>query len=133
VLNLLKRSAHEKAGPLRDAAISELRDLGRWTREVLARGIGIGVIFEHGDRQESVSPEEILDAYFHGRYLHSGNELSDLARRLDDVGLPRFTLYNVMRDLARAYYVIANVVDRVLVVPDLLDADSQVVRGAEPV
>jgi hypothetical protein len=126
VLNLLKASVNDHAGPHRQAALDEVRDLGRWTKELLTAGIGIGIIFEHGDRQQSVSTEEILEAYFHGRYLHSLNDQSDMVDRLDDLdALPRFTLYNVMRNLTRAYFVIANVIDLILAVPELLDADTQ--------
>jgi hypothetical protein len=125
VLNLLKKSAHEHGGPSRDAAISELRDLGSWTREIVAAGTGIGIVFDHGETQRPIRPAEILDAYFHGKYLHGGNDLSDVVLQLDEIGVPRFTLYNVMRELARAYYVVANVVGLVLAVPELLDADSE--------
>jgi hypothetical protein len=123
VLNILKKSTHERGGPLRDDAISELRDLRSWTEEILNEGIGFGIVFDHGYHQSRVKPAEILDAYFHGRYMHSGNDLTEVVRRLDEVGLPRFTLYNVMRDLTKAYYVIANVVDRVLSVPELVDSN----------
>lgn len=54
----------------------------------------------------------------------------EVVRRLDEVGLPRFTLYNVMRELTKAYYVIANVVDRVLSVPELLDSEVTDSSGA---
>lgn len=125
VLNLLKRSAHEHDGPLRDAAITELKDLQAWSQETLDRGIGIGIVFDHGHAQERVSPEEILDAYFHGLYLHSGNDLRTTVERLEGIDpVPAFTLYNVMWDLCRVYYVVANVVDRVLGEPDLLDRGS---------
>jgi len=126
VLKLLRRSARERDGHLSDAAIKDLRDLGRWTNEILAKGTGMGIVFDHHDRQEAVRPAEILNAYFHGHYLHSGNDLSELAERLDEVGVPRFTFYNVMRDMTRAYSVIANGIDRILAVEDLLDADAPV-------
>jgi hypothetical protein len=92
----------------------------------LASGIGIAIIFDHGATQESVDPEAILEAYFHGLYLHSGNDLSERVRQLDAVGpMPRFTFYNVMWDLTRVYFVVANVVDRVLAEPALLDAERK--------
>jgi hypothetical protein len=123
LLNVLKRSAYEHAGAERDDAIQELKLLGAWTKQIVARGVGIGIVFDHGTHQQSVHPSEILDAYFHGRYLHSGNDLSELVARLDDVGLGPFTLYQVMRELAKAYWVIANGVERILAVPALLDHD----------
>ena len=121
VLNVLKKSVREHGSPSREAAIRELRDLGSWAREIVASGTGIGLIFDHGDEQTSITPAKILDAYFHGKYLHAGNDLSDLVRQLDHVGLPRFTLYHVMRELARAYNVIANVADLALAVPKLVN------------
>ena len=94
-----------------------------WTKQIIDGGVGIGIVFDHGTHQTSVDPSEILDAYIHGRYLHSGNDLSELVARLDDVGLGRFTLYHVMRELAKAYWVIANGVERILAVPALVDQD----------
>jgi hypothetical protein len=67
VLNIPKKSAHERAGPMREEAIKELRDLASWTREIVAAGTGIGVVFDDGDSQRNVKPAEILDADFHGR------------------------------------------------------------------
>jgi len=124
LLKILKRSAHEHAAAERDDAIRELRSLGAWTRDAVAKGVGIGIIFDHGTHQTTIKPAEILNAYFHGRYLHSGNDLSELVAQLDDVGLGRFTFYQVMKELAKAYWVIANGVERILAVPALVDHDS---------
>ncbi len=124
VLNVLKRSAAARDGPLRDPAIAELKSLRTWTTDLLAAGTGIGVSVYSGDVEKSISPAQILDAYFHGDYLHSGNARREMVERLDDVGVPRFEFYNVLRELTKVYYVVANVVDRVLAVPELLDVDA---------
>ena len=69
--------------------------------------------------------ESLACAYFHGKYLHSGNPKSELARQLDELQpFPQMTLYSVMLKLRNVYWVAANVVDRILAAPDLLDAET---------
>ena len=124
-INTLKRSVHERGGPLRDAA---LRDLdGHLASERSALGaVGIGIVFEHEDNREEVNARTILDAYFHGHYLHSGNEKTDLARRLDELQpVPRYTLYSTMLLLRNVYWNAANAAEQVLGVPALLDRDPE--------
>jgi hypothetical protein len=125
-VDLLKRSAHEHGGERRDTAI---RDLDRYVedeREILRRGIGLGIVFEAPTgNQERIDVRTIIDAYFHGHYLHTGNPKSALARRLDDLQpWPRYTLYVVMLALRNLYWLAANAAQRVLDVPALLDSDA---------
>jgi hypothetical protein len=123
-INTLKKSAHGHGGPHRDEAIELLDGHLQAGKAALKGGIGLGIVFETPDGQRPIDPETILDAYFHGYYLHSGNEKSDLTRRLDELQpWPRYTLYTVMLQLRNVYWMAANAVDRVLVVPELLDAD----------
>jgi hypothetical protein len=132
-MKLLKKSAHERNGPLRSAAIADLDGHVDAAREALEAGIGIGIVFDEGSKQRDMDPSKILDAYFHGQYLHSGNEKSELARRLDDLPpFPRLTLYHVMLALRNVYWIAANAVDRVLAVPALLDTDAQPTRAPAP-
>lgn len=122
-IKLLKRSTHERNGPLRDAAMTQLDRFIEAERYALA-GIGMGIVFDNGITQRSINPRTILDAYFHGVYLHSGNDKSELARQLDDLEpWGRFTFYTVMLGLRNVYWMTANVVDRVLRIDTLLDAD----------
>lgn len=126
VMDVLSQSAHEHNGPRRDETIMAVRELRKCTRDAVSRGIGMGIVFDSGTSQRSVDPAAIVDAYFHGRYLHSGNELADEVRRLDDIGpWARFTLYHVMFESTRSYCVVANIVDRILEVPELLDCDAR--------
>ena len=82
----------------------------------------MGIVFDGGDRQKSIAPAEIIDAYFHGFYLHSGNEKSKLARQLDELQpFPRYTLYSVMLVLRNVYWNAANAAERVVREPALLD------------
>jgi len=122
-IKLLKRSAHERNGPLRDAAITQLDGFIEAERHFLA-GIGVGIVFDDGITQRSINPQTVLDAYFHGMYLHSGNDKSKLARQLDDLEpWGRLTLYSVMLGLRNVYWMTANVVDRVLRVGAILDTE----------
>lgn len=86
--------------------------------------MGLRIVFEEGDQQRPIDTRTIIDAYLHGHYLHSGNAKSDLARRLDDLQpWPRYTLYSTMLLLRNVYWNGANVVDRVLRVPSLLEEE----------
>jgi hypothetical protein len=125
-MNLLKRTAHEKNGPLRNPAIAELDQHIQSERDALRAGIGMGIVFEDGSgNQRAIDTRTIIDVYFHGQYLHSGNPKSELARQLDDLQpWPRMTLYSVMLKLRNVYWIGANVVDRALAAADLLDADA---------
>jgi hypothetical protein len=104
ILDLLSASVHERNSPERDEAIAALRGPPQWTKDALARGIGFGIVCVDNHQQRAVDPEAILDAYFHGHYLHSGNDLAEDVRRLDALGpWARYTLYNVVRELTKAY------------------------------
>ena len=121
---VLKRSAHEHGGARRDETIAALDEHISSARDAVNAGIGVGIVFERGDEQQPIGPREIIDAYVHGHYLHARNDKSDLARRLDGLQpWARYTLYTVMLALRNVYWVAANVVDRVLAEPALLNAD----------
>lgn len=129
ILNLLKRSVRGRDGAKRKEALAAIASFAEWQQHELKAGIGLGIRFEYPTREERVDPAKILDAYFHGQYLHNANDKSKLARRLDDLDpWPRYTLYTVMGRLTRVYWVIANVVELILKEPALVDAQS-----AEPV
>jgi hypothetical protein len=56
---------------------------------------------------------------------HSGNPKSELAMTLDELQpWPRYTLYTVILRGRNVYWSAANVADRVLRVPELLNADQ---------
>ncbi len=125
-MNLLKRSAHEHDGKQRTEAIALFEGHIEAERQALRAGIGVGIVFEHPEGQQSIDPRAIIDAYFHGLYLHSGNPKSELAHRLDELQpFARYTLYSVMLVLRNVYWNAANAVDRVLAASELLDADRQ--------
>jgi hypothetical protein len=129
ILNLLKRSIRARDGAKRQEALAAIASFAEWEQHELKAGIGLGIRFEYPTREEQVDPAKILDAYFHGQYLHNANDKSDLARRLDDLDpWPRYTLYTVMGRLTRVYWVIANVVELIFEEPGLLDT-----QPAEPV
>jgi hypothetical protein len=122
-MKVLKRSAHELNGPDREAAIALLDSHLQAERDAINMGIGLGITFEKRGEQEAISPRQIIDAYFHGHYLHSGNAKSELAKRLDELQpWPRYTLYTVMLRLHNVYWPSANAAERVLKEPTLLDA-----------
>jgi hypothetical protein len=124
VRELLKRSVHEHDGPQRSAALAALAQYNEAERVAMA-GVGMGIVFEDatsGERNE-MDTRKIIDAYLHGRYLHSGNDKSKLAANLDDIPvMARFTFYTVMLALRNLYWMLANAVDRVLTEDSLLDA-----------
>jgi hypothetical protein len=123
-MNLLKRSAHEHDGAQRDEVIALLDGHLDAGQVAMGAGVGIGIVFEHPEGQQQMDSRRIINAYFHGHYLHSGNPKTELARRLDDLQpLPRYTLYNVMLLLRNVYSNAANAVDRVLEAPEILDTD----------
>jgi hypothetical protein len=71
-MNLLKRSARDQNGPLRGAALAELDRHVETGNEVLKLGMGMGIVFEDRSNREEIDARMIIDAYFHGQYLHSG-------------------------------------------------------------
>lgn len=102
VFKLLKRSAHERGGPRRGEALAALDEHVTAAREAVNRGIRMGIVFDYGDRQQPITPRDIIDAYFHGHYLHARNDKSELASRLDDLQpWPRYTLYRDARAAKR--------------------------------
>jgi hypothetical protein len=125
-MNLLKRSVNDRGGDLRDAAIEAL-DAHMATERAIMRGeTTFGYVLKAPDgTTRDIDPPTIFEAYFHGRYLHDGNEKSELANALEHgAPLTRYMLYTVMLELRNVYWQGANVVDRVLRVPDLLDAHA---------
>lgn len=121
---MLKRSAHDRNSPLRAAVLGDLDALGQAEKNAIDAGIGIGIVFDHGSHQEKVNVRAIIDAYFHGKYVHRGNSKTDLARRLDDLGpWGRLTLYTVMLQVRNVYVMAGSAAARVLGVSHLLDAD----------
>ncbi len=95
-----------------EEAVDALADHRRIERRVLRDGIGIGITLDNGKAQRALSPREILDAYFHGEYLHSGNEKARLVETLEQLdGVARMTLYSTMERAAQVYWVGANVVE----------------------
>ncbi|HEX3804789.1 MAG TPA: hypothetical protein VHV75_18335 [Solirubrobacteraceae bacterium] len=118
-LSILKRSVRARSGADQADALEAIRDLKMWLNEILDYGIGMGISFDDGQHQDRVDAKRILDTYFHGKYLHSGNAKAALARRLDNLEpWPRYTLYRVMWKLARAYWIIANVAEFALLTPE---------------
>lgn len=124
-MNLLKRNAHEHAGTERDEAIALLDGHLESEREAIQSGVGMGIVFERPEGADNITTERIIDAYFHGYYLHSGTEKSKLVKELEDLEpWPKYTMYTVMLALHNVYWRAANAVDLVLADPDLLDADA---------
>ncbi len=94
-------------------------------KRVMREGVGIGFVLESGHGQRDVQPREILDAYFHGKYLHEGNELSVLVERLDGLApFARYTFFQLMLELSNVFWGAANVVDRPLRHSELVDAST---------
>jgi hypothetical protein len=122
---LLKRSVHEHGGPLRDETMEALDGHLEAEKRVMREGVGMGFVVESGNERRDVKPREILDAYFHGKYLHEGNELSVLVEQLDSLDpFARYTFFQLMLALRNVFWAAANVVDRVLRHPDLVDASA---------
>ncbi|MFA4929409.1 MAG: hypothetical protein WC558_12905, partial [Patulibacter sp.] len=106
---------------LRDEAIAALNDHITAEKRALAEGSGVGIVLN----DQEINARKIINAYFHGEYLHSGNDLTDLVKLLDDVGpFARMTLYMTMGRLRNVYWSAANVVDRVHRTPELVPAAS---------
>jgi hypothetical protein len=124
-MKILKRSAYERDGADTAEVIALLDGHLQAAREAVNGGIGVGIVFESPAGNEDVGPREIIDAYFHGHYLHSGNPKSDLAKRLDGLEpWPRYTLYTVMLRLHNVYWQAANAADRPLRIPELVTDSS---------
>ncbi len=123
-MKLLKRGAHELGGPDRDAAIDQLDGHLEAECNAIRRASVMGIVFERPSGSETIDTRAIIDAYFHGYYLHSGNEKSALAKDLDQLQpWPRYTMYNAIHFSSGVYWNAANAAQRVLDVPELLDAD----------
>ena len=94
-------------------------------KRVMREGVGMGFVLESGDERRDIKPREILDAYFHGKYLHEGNELSILVEQLDSLDpFARYTFFQLMLALRNVFWVAANVVDRALPHAELVDASA---------
>jgi hypothetical protein len=123
IMQILHESLREKDGARRAAATKWLKDLKKSVNRNLRSGIGVGIKFEGGPHSGEVEPKQIVDAYFHGKYFHSGNAKSDLVEALDDIGpFGRQTFYVSLLHLAQSYQPIANNVKIILSEPSLLDA-----------
>jgi len=121
-MNLLKRSAHEHGGSERDAVIELLEGHLEAERNAVKKAAVMGIVFERPSGTEAIDTRKIIDAYFHGYYLHSGNEKSALAKELDRLQpWPRYTMYRAMLLLLNVYWPAANAAQRVLDVPALND------------
>jgi hypothetical protein len=114
-IKLLKQSVHEHDGPHRDAAMSEL-DMFFTVEKQTMGGIGMAFAIEDlSGKVKQVNVPTLLDAYFHGKYLHSGNDKSKLAALLDDMGpFAPLTLFNVMLGLRNLYWMTANAAEAAL-------------------
>ena len=124
-MKVLKRSVHDLGGPDTEAAFALLDGHLEAAREAVKRGVGMGIEFETPEGQESISNREIIDAYFHGHYLHSGNKKSELAKRLDALQpWPKYTLYTIMLRLHNVYWQAANAAERPLSHPSLLTDEA---------
>lgn len=122
-LKILKRQIRGRPGPSQADALQAIKELRSWLNEILERGIGLGIVFERPTGSDPITPRKILDAYFHGHYLHSGNK-TKLARELDQLEpWARYTFYSVMWKLTRAYWVIANVAELALRTPAAIAPD----------
>lgn len=116
-LKILKRRVRGRPGPYQAEALEAIKELRSWLNEILDRGIGLGIVFERPSGSDAITSRRILDAYFHGHYLHSGNK-TKLAQELDQLEpWARYTFYSVIWKLTRAYWVIANVAELALQTP----------------
>jgi hypothetical protein len=108
-IKLLKQNVCEHDGPHRDAALTELDAYFVGEKQALA-GIGMAFVIENpkGERKQ-IDTRTMLDAYFHGKYLHGGNEKAKLAAILDDLApFAQLTFYSVMLKLSNLYWGTAN-------------------------
>jgi hypothetical protein len=104
-MQLLKRSVNEQGSALRDQALQDLNGWLDLERKTLREGIGIGIAFERTEGTAEIDPRTLIDAYFHGLYLHSGNPKSELVRDLEGTRpMARMTLYSVMLQLRNVYW-----------------------------
>lgn len=111
VLNLLKNNVSDRDGKERDAAMRYLKDFKFVGKELIRRGIGVGLTID--DR--SFSAREIIDLYLHGKYLHGRNEKGKVVSTLDQIpAIPRHTLYVTVHKLTHLYWTLANLVDLLL-------------------
>lgn len=127
--DLLKQNVHGRDGEFTADALDALKDHETAARVVLKQGIGFGIVLDDGSKQQVIDARRIIDAYFHGEYLHAGNDKADLVAVLDGIGpIARLTLYSTMGRLTDVYFKAANVVEQAL------DAQtsSQLAPGASP-
>lgn len=118
-LDVLKANIHQRGGDLAADAIAALKDHETAAKVVLQQGVGIGIVLDDGAKQQTIDARKIIDAYFHGEYLHAGNEKSTLVEALDEIGpFARLTLYSTMGRLTDVYFKAANVVEQALTTAD---------------
>jgi hypothetical protein len=120
VMSCLRWNVSRRASPDRDLALAALENVhsGRQAIPSHAAGIGFGQ-HELGTRWTRRLVEDWIEAYLHGAWLHVHNEKSHRVAALDSTPIPRFTVYQVMRELTNTYWLGANIVDFVLAEPAL--------------
>jgi hypothetical protein len=122
-LKILKRRIRGRPGPHQTEALAAVKELRSWLHEILEHGIGLGIVFERPSGSDPITPRRILDAYFHGHYLHSGNKTRS-ARELDQLQpWARYTFCSVLWKLTHAYWVIANVAELALQTPAVTEVE----------
>lgn len=128
ILKLLGRHANERASPLRDAAVTQLKTLREWEKEALRPTIALRWQHARPDgsiaHEEDLTPEVLIDLFLHGKYLHKGNEKSDKLDAWPLAHLLQQSLFTAMFGLSQVYWVGRNVVTEVLKSPGLLTAPS---------
>jgi hypothetical protein len=126
ILKLLGRHAHEHESPRQREALDALKDLRKWEGEALAESSGIEINFNG----EVLTAPVLIDMFFHGHYLHKGNDLSDKLDAFPLRGLLLSEFIRAMQVLMRVYWVGRNVVAQILETPSLLPQATPVGSGS---
>lgn len=118
---LLKRNVRRRDSPYRKQALEALSEHTQSLTDGLDHGMTAMIVLENPKERIVMDARSLIDAYFHGYYLHSGNAKSELVRQLDDIGpLPRYEFYGLMLQIRNVFWAGANVIDRVLRHPELI-------------
>jgi hypothetical protein len=118
VLNILKRSAHDRGTDSGVKAIAAMKELGIQLQSRRKRD-PVASVFDAGQAGllTERSPGEIIAVWFNGEYFHDEPKIAAEVEVRDDlgVGMFRMSLHTAIRDYLDKWIVIANTAQLVLV------------------